>query len=64
MADKTKFAALTIRFRSEAQGIVAIIQFGNREIEKPVPDGHSVKGINAILDGQTLLDAELITQKD
>ena len=64
MAEKTKFAVLTVRFRTEPQGIVAVIQFGNRELERPVPDSMAVTGINVVVSGEALLDAELITQKE
>ena len=66
MAEKSKPMVLSVRFKTEAQGTTAVIQFGTDEREKAIALGYGVVGINFILDVKgdcRLTDAELVTEK-
>lgn len=66
MAEKKVIRVLAIRFKTDATGISAVIQFGNQELERAIPSGHAVQGINLVMDASgsvSMSDAELVTEK-
>jgi len=55
---------LTLRLKATEDGTAFLIEHGNVELERKIPEGHGLVRMSAIFDnGGRLGDVELITEK-
>jgi hypothetical protein len=55
---------LTVRLKPTEDGTTVLVEFGNVELERKIPDNCGVTRMSAIFDAAgTLSDIELVTEK-